>query len=97
MMATDYNQDGLMDLMICGKSRTGVPETFCLINTPTEGCVFSFVEETEVKYCGMIGCGEQCQILWDFNGDDVPDVYHRGRSDALKPDGTGGLLSGSRK
>ena len=23
----------------------------------------------------------------DFNGDDVPDLYHRGHSDALKPDG----------
>ena len=86
MMATDYNQDGLMDLMIFGKSRTGVPETLCLINTPVEGSVFSFYEE-KVNIVGMTGCGNSGFFYGDFNGDDVPDVYHRGRSDALKPDG----------
>ena len=87
MMATDYNQDGLMDLMICGKSRTGVPETLCLINTPTDGSVFSFYEET-VPIVGMTGCGNSGFYYGDFNGDDVPDVYHRGYSDALKGDGS---------
>ena len=62
MMATDYNQDGLMDLMICGKSRTGVPETLCLINTPVEGSVFSFYEE-KVNIVGMTGVGTVV-LLW---------------------------------
>ena len=78
MMATDYNQDGLLDLWISGKKRGDIHETFCLINTPTEGSVFSFVEET-VPMVGMTDAGN--------NGDDVPDLYHRGHSDALKPDG----------
>ena len=33
ILATDYNQDGLMDLMICGKSRTGMRPALCLDNT----------------------------------------------------------------
>ena len=83
MMATDYNQDGLLDLWISGKKRGDIHETFCLINTPTEG---SFVEET-VPMVGMTDAGNRGFFYADFNGDDVPDLYHRGHSDALKPDG----------
>ena len=86
MMATDYNQDGLLDLWISGKKRGDIHETFCLINTPTEGSVFSFVEET-VPMVGMTDAGNRGFFYADFNGDDVPDLYHRGHSDALKPDG----------
>lgn len=58
MMATDYNQDGLLDLWISGKKRGDIHETFCLINTPTEGSVFSFVEET-VPMVGMTDAGNR--------------------------------------
>ncbi len=87
MLATDYNQDGLMDLWISGKKRNEIHETFCLINTPTEGNVFSFVEET-VPMVGMTDAGNRGFFYADFNGDDVPDLYHKGYSDAKKEDGS---------
>lgn len=48
--------------------------------------MFSFVEET-VPMVGMTDAGNRGFFYADFNGDDVPDLYHRGHSDALKPDG----------
>ena len=87
MLATDYNQDGLMDLLITGKKRVDVHNTFALINVPEEGKVFGFYEET-TPLIGATDTGSRGFFYADFNGDDVPDLYRRGYSDYKKADGS---------
>lgn len=95
MIATDYNQDGVMDILYSGPRRAGITSVLAWVNIPEKGKVFNFQEEitgmTGVVYTSRLGF-----FYADFNGDDYPDLLQRGYSSAKNPDNLENELSWCR-
>lgn len=90
MIATDYDQNGIMDLMISGKGRNGVKIAIALMVENSGEDVVSLCEEI-LPFVGTSEASRRGFFYVDFNGDDVPDLYTRGNSQrpANVGDGTG--------
>lgn len=89
MIATDYDQNGVMDLMISGYGRNNIKVAIALM---VEGSGESSSIREELLPFGGAGRASMNGFLYvDFNGDDVPDLYNRGHIQRTSGigDGTG--------
>ncbi len=85
MLATDFDQDGKMDLWIHGAVAGGRPR-FSSYLTFGMGEDYASVEEWPTGILPAHTVAKLGVMFADFNGDDIPDFYQRGCCDEICQD-----------
>lgn len=85
VLATDFDQDGKMDLLIHGASGGGRPR-FSNYLVFGSGEDYASVEEWPTGILPAHSVAKLGVMYADFNGDDIPDFYQRGCCDEICQD-----------